>query len=348
MAAARRVLAIVPGFSRQLDDASIPALRTLLLAEAAFGADVLVLALRHPPGPGRYRIGPLLVETLGAGAARGLGRLALLRRAVAAGLAFAAEGATPTEVWGFWADEPGFVAVEVGRRLGVPVTVALMGGELADLPALGYGVGQERLGRWLRDHALRGADVVTVGSRFLQTRALAAGVTPDRLQLRPLPVEVARFAHVPRRPRLAGLPLRVGVLASLVAVKQHAALLCAVARLRAEGAAIHLDLCGDGPLRAALVAQANSLGLADALHLRGALPWSQVPAWLSDIDLHVLPSAWESQGMATLEAAAAGVAVAGSRVGALPEIAAAVATWAPDDDADLFRALRRVTLRAAG
>lgn len=347
MAAARRILAIVPGFARQLDDATIPALRTLLLAEAASGADVRVLALRHPPGPSRYRIGAIEVETLGAGKVRGVARLSMLWRAVAAGLRAAQTADPATEVWGFWADEPGFVAVEVGKRLGLPVTVSLMGGELANLPALGYGVGQERLGRWLRDHALRGADVVTVGSKFLHARALEAGLPRDRLQVRPLPLDAARFAPNRRRPRATGLPLRIGVLANLVPVKQHALLLRAVARLAAEGQAIQLDFCGDGPLRAALAAQAETLGLGSALFLRGALPWSQVPAWLAEIDLHVLPSAWESQGMATLEAAAAGVAVAGSRVGALPEISAAVALWAPDDEAEICRGLRHLARRAA-
>ena len=41
-----KIWAVVPGFSRTLDDASIPALRELLLAWARAGDEVEVLALR--------------------------------------------------------------------------------------------------------------------------------------------------------------------------------------------------------------------------------------------------------------------------------------------------------------
>ena len=343
-----KVVAVVPGFSRAAGDASIPALRELLLGWAATGDAVEVLALRHPPGPERYTLGPLQVHTLGGGRVSGLARLALLRRAVA--VLRAAPGGRPDVIVGFWADEPGWVAVQAARNLDVPAVVALMGGELAAFDALGYGVGSEMLGRRLRDHALRQADVVTAGSAWLAARATThlgdLGAHSRRVEVLPLGLDPRRFAPGPVEPRRAGpagdaaASLRLGVLGNLVPVKNHAALLRSVARLRGEGLRLHLDVAGDGPERPALAALAAALGVRDDVHLRGALPWADVPGWLRGLDLHVLPSRWESQGMATLEAAACGVAVAGSAVGALAHLGTAAARWPADDEAAMTRALR--------
>ncbi len=345
-----KICAVVPGFSRSSDDASIPALRELLLGWAAAGDEVEVLALRHPPGPATYTLGPLRVRTLGGGTSRGLARAALLWRALDA-LAQMPNG-RPDVLVGFWADEPGWVVAQAGARLQIPTLVALMGGELAALGAIGYGVGNERLGRQLRDHALAHADAVSVGSAWLAERLLQPGAPAmrrERPRVLPLGVDLRRFGDAPGHgaaEALAAAPrLRLGVLGNLVPVKNHAALMRTVARLRGEGLDVRLDIAGDGPERSALRALAATLGVADAVQLRGALAWTEVAAWLRGLDVHVLPSRWESQGMVTLEAAACGVAVAGSAVGSLATFAACAARWPAHDDAAMTRALRQLALR---
>lgn len=77
-------------------------------------------------------------------------------------------------------------------------------------------------------------------------------------------------------------------------------------------------LCGDGPLRAALVRRTARQGIADRVRLPGfrydldgLLPWA---------DLVVLPSLTEGLPNVALEAAAAGVPVVATAVGGTPEV----------------------------
>jgi glycosyltransferase involved in cell wall biosynthesis len=80
----------------------------------------------------------------------------------------------------------------------------------------------------------------------------------------------------------------------------------------------HYVIIGDGPLRPALEAQINALGLAGKVHLPG---WrSNAAALMPAFDLFLMPSLWEGFGLVVLEAMAASLPVIASRISALPEI----------------------------
>src|SRR5690606_17228886 len=116
---------------------------------------------------------------------------------------------------GFWADEPGMIAVLAGRALGRPAIVSAMGGELVGLTDIGYGAQLGRGGRIATQVALRGADLLTAGSTTL-FGSLTATV-PDRpVRLLPLGVDLDRF-----RPAVGERrgPPRLLVAGSLVPVK---------------------------------------------------------------------------------------------------------------------------------
>jgi glycosyltransferase involved in cell wall biosynthesis len=76
-------------------------------------------------------------------------------------------------------------------------------------------------------------------------------------------------------------------------------------------------LVGDGPVRATLEAQLHAAGLAGPVHLTGFRPDAR--QLLQCMDLFVLSSFSEGTSMALLEAMAAGVPVAVTRVGGNPE-----------------------------
>ena len=85
---------------------------------------------------------------------------------------------------------------------------------------------------------------------------------------------------------------------------------------------IRLDIAGAGPLEAHLRRQAQELGLAAQVCFHGWLDSGQVQLLLRQSRALVFPSAWpEPAGLVTLEAAAQGRAVIGTRVGGLPEYA---------------------------
>ena len=81
-----------------------------------------------------------------------------------------------------------------------------------------------------------------------------------------------------------------------------------------------LLVLGEGPLRPALTAQADRLGVAGALCLPGRA--GDVAAWLRRAEIFVHPARWEGFGLVLLEAMLAELPVVASAVSSIPEIVA--------------------------
>jgi glycosyltransferase involved in cell wall biosynthesis len=135
--------------------------------------------------------------------------------------------------------------------------------------------------------------------------------------------------------RARGGPLRLLVAASINRVKGPDVILGALARARAAlardrdrdpGAGpveLRLEWLGEDTLGGSAEALARALGIADVVSLRGFRPQRLVlDAW-RDADLVIQGSYHESQGVAVLEAAMAGVPAVGTAVGLVAELAAA-------------------------
>jgi glycosyltransferase involved in cell wall biosynthesis len=132
-----------------------------------------------------------------------------------------------------------------------------------------------------------------------------------------------------------GTPL-IGVVARLEPEKGHATLLEAWPQVVAEVPEARLLVIGEGSLREQLESQADRLGLlgeeceGDAcVGTRGARPGARViftgnrddvPAVTAALDVAVLPSYREAQGLAILEAMALRRPVVATRVGGIPEV----------------------------
>ena len=343
-----RVGLVTPGFSASEADWCIPAQLDLVRALAA-RHDVRLLALRYPHTRRPYAVHDARVTPLGGAQSRGFGRLLMMLRALAA--LRREHRREPFDVLhALWAHEPGALCAWAGRALHVPVVVSVLGGELVDLPAIDYGGRRAPLNRRLIASALRRAARVTVGSSFLRAVAESAGLRDARWSEWPLGVETARFhaggtrdeergrARRDGRITLDGDPalLHVG---SLVPVKDQATLLRAFARLRVDRPRARLHVVGDGPLRARLQALAAELRVAESVTFHGALVHDDLPALCRQADVFTLSSRFESQCLALLEAVACGCPVAGTAVGALPEVAPADCTATPGDAAGLAAAI---------
>jgi glycosyltransferase involved in cell wall biosynthesis len=81
---------------------------------------------------------------------------------------------------------------------------------------------------------------------------------------------------------------------------------------------VRLRLVGAGPERERLERQVESLGLRGCVQFAGER--TEVASELATMDLFAIPSRTEGQGVAAIEALAAGVPVVGSRVGGIPEV----------------------------
>jgi len=116
------------------------------------------------------------------------------------------------------------------------------------------------------------------------------------------------FRRVIGRPvRSFSEPARLITVGRLVAQKDHATLLKALARIKQPW---QLDILGQGSEQPTLERLAGSLKLTSRVHFLGSV--TNVAERLSRSDLFLFPSRWEGQGLALLEAAAAGVPIIAS------------------------------------
>jgi glycosyltransferase involved in cell wall biosynthesis len=114
----------------------------------------------------------------------------------------------------------------------------------------------------------------------------------------------------------AGVPLVLAV-GRLIEQKDHATLLRAFARVRAEHGEARLAILGAGPLEAETRALAAGLGLSGALSLPGR---AEIRDWLARADVFAHSSRWEGFGIVLLEAMLAGLPIVATRVSAVPEV----------------------------
>lgn len=189
--------------------------------------------------------------------------------------------------------------------------------------------------RWLERLAVRAADRVVVtseeGADYLVARH---GVDRQRLRVVPNAIDVERFAPAPAARREKGLIAFVGRLAP---EKRLDVLVTAAASV--PGA--RLLLVGDGPEREQLARRAAAAGVP--LELAGTVSNAALPEWLARAETFVLPSAYEGQPKALLEAMACGLPVVGSDVAGIREIVRHGETgWlAPAGDVGAFAAALR-------
>ena len=170
-----------------------------------------------------------------------------------------------------------------------------------------------------RRAALGAAAQVIVPSRLLERIAHADWHQPQaKVERIANGIDTAAFAAPPRPDALPFAKTQgqcwVGTLAGLRAVKQLPALVEACAALPPDW---HLVICGEGPERAAIVAAAERHGMADRLHLPGAVDPASV---VGLFDIFALSSASEQFPLSVVEAMAAGLPVAAPDVGDIAAI----------------------------
>jgi glycosyltransferase involved in cell wall biosynthesis len=189
----------------------------------------------------------------------------------------------------------------------------------------------------------RRVDGVVAISRVIMNLLIEAGVEPERIRLIHSGIDPQRFDRWADGSASTEYEAVVGIIASLEERKGHRYLLEAAAMLKRRGHKIKYLVAGEGPVRRQLEDRVKVLNLEDEVCFCGFV--SDAPAFLSQIDIFILPSLYEGLGVAVLEAMAAGKPVIASRVGGLPELIADGETGllvAPKNTEGLAQAIARL------
>lgn len=341
-----------------------------LVERLAARHQVTVLALYQEPVRSEYAWRGAMVHTL---AARHTGEYAprasrfsppgldLVRSLLMArGIVKRAGGADV--IHGLWGTASGLLTVLLGRLVRAPSLVSLYGGELVGLRdvdagagdvgggmpfgarAFAYGAQLDPRARRQVALTLKLAGRLTAPTEFM--RALAAEHGAE-VEVVPLGVNVGAMGIVSgdhagelappeRRPSQTpaeGPPWRLLYVGNLNRVKDPFTLLEAVARLRAEGVDVRLDLAGADYLDGAAQRFAANQGLQAYARFLGFVDHRDLAAHYLRSHLLVIPSRHEAGPVVALEAAALGVPIVGSEVGHLADWAPGAATAVPPGDA---------------
>ncbi len=335
-----KIALVIPGFSANESDWCIPVVLDVV-KELSHASEVHVFALRYPFQRHTYRVHGVTVHALGGGNVRGMRRAHAIISALAAIAVEHSRGRFDV-FHGLWADEPGFVATLVGHILRRPSIVSIMGGELANLPEIGYGGYLTPSNRILTSWSLRAADVVTAasGKDSDTARNQRSSVPRNAVQRLVWGVDPAIFNfNGSEERRLAGAP-RILHVASLVPVKDQSSLLLAFRHVRHMEPDAHLHIVGLGPLRGQLEHLVDQLELRPAVTFHGEIRRESLPSFYRQADLFVLSSRHEQQPAVVLEALLCGCPVAGTNVGIMSELADSSAVLvAPADPTALATAI---------
>lgn len=192
---------------------------------------------------------------------------------------------------------------------------------------------------------------VAVSVAVRDTMIRDIGIPVERVRMIYNGIDIGRFAPDLARRQAVRHKLDVdadcvliGIVARLAAVKDHATLLQAFARLRQSTTRrVQLLLIGEGPERAVLEREIAVHQLGADVRLVGEQ--HDTPDWLRALDIYVLSSISEGMNLTLLEAMSTALPVVATDVGGNPEIVRAGETGLlvpPRDAAAMAAALLRL------
>jgi glycogen synthase len=198
----------------------------------------------------------------------------------------------------------------------------------------------KRIGAPIERRGIRTAQGVIVLSTRLRAKLVAQGIGPERIHLIPSGVNSRRFEGEKADPLPhLGRP-RVLFVGRLVAQKNPLGLVRAAEHIDPRASIV---LVGDGPHRRMIE---NEMARSNArVHLTGLVPREDIPAYLTNADVLVLPSSYEELGSVMIEAMRAGLPIVATKTGGIPDIVEDGRNGLlvpPGDSRALARAINRV------
>lgn len=311
--------------------------RAILKAQQAAGLDVqAITGLRHTAdGPDREEIDGLTFHRT-RGEANGPAGLREWREIgrLASAIADLCTRWRPDVLHAHSPALCGEAALRAARRLGLPLVYEIRA--FWEDAAVSNGDGREgsvkyQLTRALENHVVAGADHVVTICAGLRDDLIARGTTPERISIMPNGVDLELFGKPLERDEEFASSLGlgkgpvIGFIGSFYDYEGIDDLIAAMPALLARHPDAHLLLVGGGPCEAALKAQAEALGLGEAIRFTGRVPHQEVERYYALMDVMAYPRKRSRltdlvTPLKPLEAMAQGKLVAASDVGGHREL----------------------------
>lgn len=246
----------------------------------------------------------------------------------------------PDVLFSCWAHPDGWAAVRLGREVGRPVVVKVIGSDVLVTT-------RDRRRQVRVAEALQQADGVVAVSQDLADHVLRLGVDPARVSVVSEGTDPNLFCPGDRTAarRRLGLPEtgRVILFVGNVLESKGAVVLAeACGRLAGGGAEFTCYVVGRGPDANKVLATAERYAVGGRVVLVGPKPQSELPDWYRAADVVTLPSFSEGIPNVLREAIACGVPFVATGVGGIPELVRGLAAQLvpPGDPVALAEALR--------
>lgn len=216
-----------------------------------------------------------------------------------------------------------------------------------------YGISLMRLKllmlRWIQKITFARADGLIFISDYAR-RTVIADLPNSTGSVVTIPHGVdSSFQHPPKAQRAIGSysydrPFRLLYVSTIALYKHQWNVVEAVTSLRRTGLPIDLELIGSGegePLRRLLAAVRAVDAAEDFIHVRGSVPYRDLPARYHAADAFVFASSCENLSNILIEAMAAGLPIACARRGPMPEVLRSAGVYFdPEQPADIAQALQ--------
>jgi glycosyltransferase involved in cell wall biosynthesis len=155
-------------------------------------------------------------------------------------------------------------------------------------------------------------------SQYLANMYIKAGIPPHKMHVIWNGLDVDRFAGIVKKP--SNGKVRFSFIGYLGEHKGVIIILDAIMLLK-DYPALHMNVVGDGHLRAHLEQQVQKRGLSDKVRFWGKVPHSEIERVFSETDIQLLPSVWpENQPVSITESMASRTPVIATRLGGIPEL----------------------------
>lgn len=218
-------------------------------------------------------------------------------------------------IHGFWAYPAGLLAVITGSLLKSKKVVTFMGGEIANIPAIKYGLFQSIITKKLVKFTAKYADCIIALSKH-HAKKLKDNLIIRQLDIIPFGVDLSKF---PRHKKQITPPYQFLYVGDINNVKDLPTLINTFNTISQQVDA-QLDIVGNDTLNGKIQLFVKKLNLENKVFFHGRQFNHQLIYYLQKAHILLHTSLWESQAVVVNEAIASGLVVCGTRVGLIDDL----------------------------